>query len=88
MIYAFVMLLASVGVFEYNEDINAIYKLTKTNLLPAMIFLMLLQVDMRLFFKLGNKLILSYILAVFSIGLGFIVVCMLFDFYTIIASAF
>ena len=50
MIYAFVMVLASVGMFEYNKDINAMYKLTKTNLLPAMIFLMLLQVDMRLFF--------------------------------------
>ena len=88
MIYAFVMVLASFGMFEYNKDINEIYKLTKTNLLPAMIFLMLLQVDMRLFFKLGNKLILSYILAVFSIGLGFIAVSLMFDFDTMMASAF
>lgn len=88
MIYAFVMTLASFGTFEYNQEINSIYKLTKTNLLPAMIFLMLLQVDMRLFFKLGNKLILSYILAVISIGVGFISVSFLFDFDTMMASAF
>lgn len=88
MIYAFVMAIASFGLFEYNQDINEIYTLTKTNLLPAMIFLMLLQVDMRLFFRLGNKLILSYILAVFSIGVGFIAVSMIFNFDTMMASAF
>ena len=38
MIYAFSMFLASIGTFEYNEEINSIYKLTKTNLLPAMLF--------------------------------------------------
>jgi len=88
MIYAFVMALASLGVFEYNPEINGIYKLTKTNLLPAMIFLMLLQVDIRLFFKLGNKLILAYVLAVISLGVGFVVVSLLFGFNQSMASAF
>jgi len=88
MIYAFVMMLASLNLFEYNKEINGVYKLAKANLLPAMIFLMLLQVDMRLFFKLGNKLILSYILAVISIGFGFVIVSLMFDFDTMMASAF
>ena len=88
MVYAFVMLLASLGAFEYNKEINAIYKLTKTNLLPAMIFLMLLQVDLRLFFKLGRKLIIAYILAVLSLGVSFILVAFMFDFDTQGSSAF
>ena len=88
MIYAFIMALASLGVFEYNQEINGIYKLTKTNLLPAMIFLMLLQVDIRLFFKLGNKLILAYVLAVVSLGVSFVVVSWLFGFNQNMASAF
>ena len=57
MIYAFSMFLASIGAFESNDEINAIYKLTKTNLLPAMLFLMLLQVDFRHFFALGKTLL-------------------------------
>lgn len=88
MIYAFSMLLASVGTFEYNEEINAIYKLTKTNLLPAMLFLMLLQVDLRHFFKLGSSLLIAYLLAVFSIALGFIVVALSLNFSTDMSSAF
>ena len=88
MIYAFSMLLASLGVFEQNEEISAIYKLTKTNLLPAMLFLMLLQVDLRHFFKLGKSLLISYVLAVFSIAFGFIAVAFLFDFTPETSSAF
>ncbi len=88
MLYAFVMGLASLGIFEYNQEINAIYKLTKTNLLPAMIFLMLLQVDIRLFFRLGNKLILSYVLAVVSLGFAFFLVSIIFSFDEGMAGAF
>ena len=88
MIYAFSMFLASMGAFESNEEINAIYKLTKTNLLPAMLFLMLLQVDFRHFFKLGKTLLISYILAVFSIAFGFIVVSLLFNFNSDMSAAF
>ena len=88
MIYAFSMFLASMNVFESNEGINAIYKLTKTNLLPAMLFLMLLQVDLRHFFKLGKSLIISYLLALFSISFGFIAVALLFNFTHETSSAF
>ena len=88
MIYAFSMLLASQGVFEYNETINSIYKQTKTNLLPAMLFLMLLQVDFRYFFKLGKSLLIAYVLALVSLTVGFIVVAILFEFDNATASAF
>ena len=88
MIYALSMFLASMGVFESNQEINAIYKLTKTNLLPAMLFLMLLQVDFTHFFKLGKTLLISYILAVFSIAFGFIVVSLLFNFNPDMSAAF
>ncbi|HIP20099.1 MAG TPA: DUF819 family protein, partial [Sulfurimonas sp.] len=54
-IYASSMLLASLGLFDTNAEINAIYKQAKINLLPAMLFLMLLQVDLRHFVKLGKS---------------------------------
>ena len=88
MIYAFMMLLASVGVFHYNEAINTVYSQTKVNLLPAMLFLMLLEIDFRHFLKLGKKLLLAYLLAVFSIAFGFIVVALLFHFNKDMAAAF
>jgi len=88
MIYAFSMLLASMGVFAQNDAISSIYKLTKTNLLPAMLFLMLLQVDFRHFAKLGKKLLIAYLLAVFSIAFSFIVVANLFHFDKDMSAAF
>ena len=88
MIYATSMILAAFGAFEPNEEIGAIYKLTKTNLLPAMLFLMLLQIDFRHFFKLGKTLLVSYVLAVTSIAFGFIVVAFIFDFNQETSSAF
>lgn len=88
LIYASAMLFASLGFFEYNEDITAIYKKAKTNILPAMLFLMLLSVDIRLFFKLGKKLIISYILAVLSIGFAFVSVAYMFEFSADMSGAF
>jgi len=88
MIYAFSMLLASMGVFAKTQAINEVYNLAKTNLLPAMLFLMLLQVDFKDFAKLGKKLIVAYILAVLSIGVAFVTVAYLFDFSSEMAAAF
>ncbi|MFK5937763.1 MAG: DUF819 family protein [Sulfurimonas sp.] len=88
MIYAFSMLLASMNVFASNAEINAIYKLTKTNLLPAMLFLMLLQVDFRHFFKLGKSLLIAYVLAVLSIAFAFIFVAYFFGFNADMSAAF
>lgn len=88
MIYTLSMLVASLGVFEYNEEINLIYKQTKNNLLPAMLFLMLLQIDFRHFLQLGRSLLIAYILALISLTIGFISVAILFDFNKDMASAF
>jgi uncharacterized membrane protein len=87
-IYATTMLCASIGVWQLNEEINEVYKLAKTNLLPAMIFLMLLSVDIRAFFKLGKKLILAYTLAVISIALSFILIATAMSFDAQMLGAF
>lgn len=88
MIYACSMFLAGIGFFEQNSEITDIYKTLKKNLLPAMLFLMLLQIDFRHFFKLGRSLLISYVLAVSSLGVGFIVVSIMFNFNQDMASAF
>lgn len=88
MIYIFSMVLASLNVFEQNEDINTVYENTKKYLLPAMLFLMLLQVDIRDFFKLGKSLLIAYSLAIFSIVFGFIAVSWAFSFDADMAGAF
>ena len=88
LIYLFSMALASFGAFEQNEAIDAVYKNTKQNLLPAMLFLMLLQVDIRDFFKLGRPLLISYVLAVLSLSFAFIFVSFVFGFDKETASAF
>lgn len=88
MIYIFSMLFASLGMFEQNEAIDTVYENTKKYLLPAMLFLMLLQVDIRDFFKLGKSLLVAYSLAVFSIVFGFIAVSWAFSFDADMAGAF
>ncbi|WP_457748007.1 DUF819 family protein [Sulfurimonas sp.] len=88
MIYAFSMLLASFNIFASTEAISSIYKLAKTNLLPAMLFLMLLQVDFRHFAKLGKKLLIAYVLAVSSIAIAFVAVAYIFDFNREMSAAF
>jgi uncharacterized membrane protein len=76
------------GFFDSNKEINAVYELTKGNLLPAMLFLMLLQIDIRHFLKLGKTLTIAYILAVVSIAFSFIFVSYLFAFNADMAAAF
>jgi len=88
LIYIFSMILASLNVFEQNEAIDTVYENTKKYLLPAMLFLMLLQVDIRDFFKLGKSLLIAYSLAIFSIVLGFIAVSWAFSFDADMAGAF
>jgi uncharacterized membrane protein len=72
ILYFTVMLFSTFGVWEKTESVTATYKAVKSNLLPAMIFLMLLSADLREIFKLGKKMILTFFLASMSIALGFI----------------
>jgi len=72
ILYFVVMLASTFGLWHKTESVTATYKSVKSNLLPAMIFLMLLLADMREIFKLGKKMILTFFLASISIALGFI----------------
>jgi len=72
ILYFTVMLLSTFGVWQKSESVTATYKALKSNLLPAMIFLMLLTADMRHILKLGKKMLLTFLLASTSIALGFI----------------
>jgi uncharacterized membrane protein len=73
ILYFTVMTLSTFGVWEKTDEINHAYKAFKSNLLPAMIFLMLLQSDIRAILKLGKKILLTFFLASVSISLGFII---------------
>jgi uncharacterized membrane protein len=81
IIYFAVMLFSTFGLWQKSESVTATYKAVKSNLLPAMIFLMLLSADMREIFKLGKKMLLTFFLASFSIALGFIGMFTLFHTY-------
>jgi uncharacterized membrane protein len=88
LVYACAMFLASIGLFAQSDTIATLYKTTKQNLLPAMLFLMLLEVDFKDFLRLGKQLVNAYILALFSIGLSFIIVALFFNFSHDMAAAF
>ena len=72
ILYFVVMLLSTLGVWDKTAEITATYKSVKSNLLPVMIFLMLLQADLRKIVKLGKKMLVTFFLSALSIGLGFI----------------
>ena len=81
ILYFAVMLLSTMGLWQKSAEITAVYKSIKSNLLPAMIFLMLLQADLRKIARLGKKMLLTFFLAALSIGLGFIGMFALFHRY-------
>lgn len=81
IIYFSVMLFSTFGLWQKTESTTATYRFLKSNLLPAMIFLMLLSADMREIFKLGKKMILTFLLASVSIAIGFIGMFLLFHTY-------
>jgi len=72
IIYFVVMVLSTVGLWSKTPDITATYKSIKSNILPAMIFLLLLQADLRDIAKIGKKMLLTFVLASVSIALGFV----------------
>jgi len=78
ILYFTVMALSSLELWRKTDEINLAYKAFKSNLLPAMIFLMLLQADIRKILKLGKKILMSFFIASFSISLGFIMMFALF----------
>lgn len=71
LLYFVVMVCASLGLWEKGPVVDATYKALRNNLLPAMIFLMLLDADLRQIKKLGGKMVLTFLLAATSIGVAF-----------------
>ncbi|MGA1791847.1 MAG: DUF819 family protein, partial [bacterium] len=56
LIYLGAMLLSTFALWKKTDDINFYYTLSKNNLLPVMIFLMLLRCDLRKIIKLGPRM--------------------------------
>ena len=81
IIYFSVMLFSTFGLWQKTDSVTTTYKFFKSNLLPAMIFLMLLSADIREIFKLGKKMIFTFLLASVSISVGFIGMFTLFHTY-------
>lgn len=81
VLYFIAMLLSTFGVWQKTDEITMVYKGVKDNLLPAMIFLMLLRCDIRKIFKLGPKMLIGFFAASISVGIGFIVTYAIFKGY-------
>ncbi|MDJ0918642.1 MAG: DUF819 family protein [Woeseiaceae bacterium] len=82
LLYFGVMVLATIGLWPApgdNAGIDSAYREVRNNLLPAMIFLMLLKSDLRQIGKLGPRMLLAFFAATLSIVLGFIVSFSLFQ---------
>ncbi|HIC43120.1 MAG TPA: DUF819 domain-containing protein [Sulfurimonas sp.] len=78
ILYMSIMILSSNGLFEKNEAISQSYSLLKSNLLPSMLFLMLLPNKTTQLLKLGPKMLLSFLLASLSLFIAFILSFILF----------
>lgn len=72
ILYALVMTLSFFGLWSKNETITDVYKVSKSYILPAMIFLMLLNSDIEAIYKLSAKMFFTFFLAMGSIMLSFI----------------
>lgn len=73
IIYGLVMALSSIGIFSQSLEIEESYKSLKNALLPTMIFIMLLDANIKTVSMLGGKMIFTFLLATLSIMIGFIV---------------
>jgi uncharacterized membrane protein len=78
LIYLGAMLLSTFALWKKTDEVNFYYHMAKTNLLPAMIFLMLLRCDLRKIIKLGPRMLLGFFTASLSIMLGFVIVFAIF----------
>ncbi|WP_286233958.1 DUF819 domain-containing protein [Thalassotalea sediminis] len=78
ILYFVIILLSTLGLWSKSAEITSAYSSLKTNILPAMIFLMLLKADLRQIKKLGGKIVLAFFSASVSIGVAFVVAFMIF----------
>jgi uncharacterized membrane protein len=68
------------GLLAQNVPQTDAYKTLKAWLLPMMLFLMMLQLDLRAFASLGRPMLIAYAGAVVSLGVAFLFVFSLFGF--------
>lgn len=73
ILYLVCMIFATFDLWERNDSVNTAYRVIRSNLIPAMIFVMLLRCDMRKIIKLGPRMLLGFFCATFTIVIGFIV---------------
>lgn len=73
LLYFVVMLCSTLGLWQQTPEINSTFRVVRNNLLPAMIFLMLLKSDLRSIVQLGPKMLGAFAVAVISIICGFVV---------------
>ncbi|MCW8092945.1 DUF819 family protein [Alteromonas sp. ASW11-130] len=78
LVYFLIMLASTFNLWTSNEEIDSTYKQLRGALLPAMIFLMLLQADLRQIKKLGLKMVIAFFCASLTIAFGFVVAFALF----------
>jgi len=80
IVYALSMLVAQSAHWSGDESITQSYKLLKNNLLPAMLFLMLLSINFRAFISIGRSLLIAYSGAFLSLMFSFVFIFWLFGF--------
>jgi len=78
LIYLGTMLLSTFSLWKKTDEVNFYYHMATTNLLPVMIFLMLLRCDLRKIIKVGPRMLLGFFTASLSIMLGFVIVYVIF----------
>ncbi len=80
IVYGLSMMVAQIASWSESQEIIKSYKLLKSNLLPAMLFLMLLSINFRAFISMGRSLLIAYSGALISLILSFVAVFWLFGF--------
>jgi len=78
IIYATAMMFSQLGLWQESSEVKEYYKVAKKFLLPAMLFVMLLKIDLKAFVSLGRPLIIAYVAAVTSLSFSFISLFWLF----------
>ena len=78
LIYLGMMFLCTVHFWNLDSTKN-VYVQLKNPLLYAMLFIMLLRCDMKIIIKLGPRMLLGFLAATLSIGLGFVISYALFQ---------
>ncbi|SFF85614.1 Uncharacterized membrane protein [Halobacillus alkaliphilus] len=79
LIYFGGAILKTTGIIGSTETIDNTYGSVRDVLLPMLIFLMLLNCDLRKLVKLGPKMLIGYFAAAFSIMAGFVITFLLFQ---------